>query len=109
MAAYRAGQALKDHRRGTVADYSRRRGVAHEEIVVPEGCAEWLADRETLWNHVEAIEVRPGCAARPGNQYGAAHELTPEERLELVRVYQHAEGGLASGRRQRIHHRPTSR
>lgn len=87
MAAYRAGQALKDHRRGTVADYGRRRGVVHQEILVPEGCASWLADRETLWNHVEALEVRVD--ARLGREINLAlpAELSAEERLELIRSF----------------------
>lgn len=87
MAAYRAGQALKDDRRGTVADYSRRRGVAHAEIIVPDGCAEWLADRETLWNHVEAIEIRRDAQLAREINMALPHELTDEERLELVRAY----------------------
>ena len=87
MAAYRAGQALKDDRRGTIADYSRRRGVVHEEIVVPDGCAEWLADRETLWNHVEAIEQRRDAQLAREINMALPHELTHEERLELVRTF----------------------
>ena len=45
MAAYRAGVRLADERRGIVADYSHRRGVAHAEILAPEGAAGWLRDR----------------------------------------------------------------
>lgn len=87
MAAYRAGQALKDDRRGTVADYSRRRGVVQVEIIVPDGCAEWLGDRETLWNHVEAIEVRRDAQLAREINMALPHELTDEERLELVRAF----------------------
>jgi ATP-dependent exoDNAse (exonuclease V) alpha subunit len=87
MAAYRAGKALKDHRRGTVADFSRRRGVVHEEIIVPEGCAEWLSDRETLWNHVEAIEQRRDAQLAREINMALPHELSHEERLALVRSF----------------------
>jgi len=87
MAAYRAGVALKDDRRGTVADYSRRRGVAHAEIMVPEGCADWLGDRETLWNHVEAIEVRRDAQLAREINMALPHELTHEERMSLVRTF----------------------
>ncbi|MDE5441084.1 MobA/MobL family protein [Bradyrhizobium sp. CSA207] len=87
VAAYRAGEALKDDRRGTVADYSRRRGVVHAEIVVPEGCAEWLGDRETLWNHVEAIEQRRDAQLAREINIALPHELTKEERLDLVRAF----------------------
>lgn len=87
MAAYRAGVALSDHRRGTMADYSRRRGVVHAEIVVPEGCADWLADRQTLWNHVEAIEQRRDAQLAREINMALPHELTHEERLTLVRAF----------------------
>ena len=87
MAAYRAGGALKDDRRGTVVDYSRRRGVVHEEIIVPDGCAEWLGDRETLWNHVEAVEIRRDAQLAREINMALPHELTADERLELVRTF----------------------
>jgi hypothetical protein len=87
MAAYRAGMTLKDHRRGMVADFSRRRGVVHEEIIVPEGCAEWLSDRETLWNHVEAIEQRRDAQLAREINMALPHELSHEERLALVRAF----------------------
>jgi ATP-dependent exoDNAse (exonuclease V) alpha subunit len=87
MAAYRAGVALKDHRRGTIADYSRRRGVVHQEIVVPKCGAAWLADRETLWNHVEAIEQRRDAQLAREINMALPHELSSEERLALVRAF----------------------
>ena len=87
MAAYRAGMVLHDHRRGAVADYSRRRGVVHEEILVPAGAAEWLKDRETLWNHVEAIEKRQDAQLAREINIALPHELAPAERLALVRAY----------------------
>ncbi len=87
MAAYRAGVLLKDHRRGSVVDYRRRRGVVHEEIVVPDGCADWLADRETLWNHVEAIEQRRDAQLAREINMALPHELSDDERLALVRAF----------------------
>lgn len=61
--------------------------MVHEEILVAEGCASWLADRETLWNHVEALEKRVD--ARLGREINLALpvELSAEERLELVRAF----------------------
>lgn len=54
---------------------------------MPEGCAEWLADRETLWNHVEAIEVRRDAQLAREIIMALPHKLTHEERLELVRTF----------------------
>ncbi|KAA0070460.1 MobQ family relaxase [Tardiphaga sp. P9-11] len=87
MAAYRAGERLKDERHTTVADYSKRRGVVHAEIVAPEGCASWLLDRETLWNRVEAMEVRRDAQLAREINMALPHELSDEERLALVRAF----------------------
>jgi hypothetical protein len=80
MAAYRAGVALKDQRRDSVVDYRRRRGVVHEEIAVPDGCADWLKDHETLWKHVEAIEQRRDAQLAREINVALPHELSDAER-----------------------------
>lgn len=87
MAAYRAGERLKDERRGIFADYRRRRGVVHAEIMAPEGAAPWLLDRETLWNEVERMEVRRDAQLAREINMALPHELTDEGRLELVREF----------------------
>lgn len=84
MAAYRAGVLLKDERRGVEADYRRRRGVVHAEIMAPDGAAEWLYDRETLWNAVERMEQRRDAQLAREINMALPHELSDEERLELV-------------------------
>jgi hypothetical protein len=87
MAAYRAGERLADNRRGTVADYSGRRGVAHAEIMIPAGAAAWLADRKTLWNYVERMETRRDAQLAREINMALPHELTDAERLALVRRF----------------------
>ncbi|MEY9363864.1 ATP-dependent exoDNAse (exonuclease V) alpha subunit [Bradyrhizobium yuanmingense] len=87
MAAYRAGQRLKDERRGVDADYRRRRGVAHTEIMAPEGTAHWLRDRETLWNYVERMEVRKDAQLAREINLALPHELTDAQRLALLRKF----------------------
>jgi hypothetical protein len=57
-AAYRASEALHDERYGLMHDYTRKEGVEHSEILLPEGAPKSLADRQTLWNQVEANEKR---------------------------------------------------
>lgn len=87
MAAYRAGARLADERRGIVADYSRRRGVVHAEILIPDEAADWLRDRTKLWNCVERLEGR--CDAQLAREINIAlpHELTDGQRLALVRAF----------------------
>jgi hypothetical protein len=50
-AAYRAGACLCDERQGLQHDYTRRPGVLHAELVVPEGASAWT--RAALWNAAE--------------------------------------------------------
>ncbi|MGM5031152.1 MobQ family relaxase [Tardiphaga sp. 803_E3_N1_3] len=87
MAAYRAGARLKDERRGHDVDYRRRRGVVHAEILAPDDAAEWLLDRESLWNGVEAMEVRKDAQLAREINMALPHELTDGERLGLVRAF----------------------
>ncbi|MCR6736606.1 MAG: MobA/MobL family protein [Afipia sp.] len=91
MAAYRAGEKLRDERRGVDADYSRRRGVVHAEIIAPEGSAEWLLDREQLWNRVEKSEIRRDAQLAREINMALPCELTDEQRLALVREFVAAE------------------
>lgn len=87
MAAYRAGTRLKDERRGSEVDFRRRRGVVHEEILLPDGAASWMADREALWNHVERIEQRRDAQLAREINLALPHELAEVERLALVREF----------------------
>lgn len=87
MAAYRSGQALKDERNDAVRDYSKRRGVAHEEVMAPENAAPWLKDREKLWNHAEQLEKREDAQLAREVNLALPHELKPEERLKLIREF----------------------
>lgn len=86
-AAYRSGAKLTDSRTGAVHDYAKRRGVAHAEIMLPEGAAPWLADREALWNHAEGIEKRKDAQLAREINMALPHELTATQRLALVRGF----------------------
>jgi ATP-dependent exoDNAse (exonuclease V) alpha subunit len=87
MAAYRAGERLKDDRRGIDVDFRRRRGVVHAEILAPEGAAEWLLDRESLWNGVERMETRRDAQLAREINLALPHELGLDEQLALVRSF----------------------
>lgn len=87
MAAYRAGERLRDERRGMDVDFSRRRGVVHAEILAPEGAAEWLLDRATLWNGVERMEKRRDAQLAREINMALPHELSADEQLALVREF----------------------
>lgn len=86
-AAYRAGARLKDEATGEEHDYRRRRGVVHTEIMVPDGAAAWLADREKLWNHVHQIERRKDAQLAREINLALPHELSDEERRTLLQAF----------------------
>ena len=86
-AAYRAGAALYDERIAMTFDYSGRSGVAHTEIMAPEGTPPALLDRQILWNAAERADTRSD--SRPAREILLAlpHELDAEQRLALVRNF----------------------
>lgn len=83
-AAYRAASNLRDERTGQTCDYSRKQGVTHCEVLAPEGTPEWMHDRAQLWNAVEAVERRKDAQLAREVQLSLPHELTDEQRRELV-------------------------
>jgi hypothetical protein len=87
MAAYRSGQTLRDERNEVTRDYSKRRGVAHEEVMAPEDAAPFLKDREKLWNHAETLEKREDAQLAREVNLALPHELSAEDRLALVRQF----------------------
>lgn len=87
FAAYRAGAKLIDERTGRESDFSHRHGVAHTEILAPEGSAAWLRDRQALWNAVERQEKRADAQLAREINMALPHELTDGQRLQLVRDF----------------------
>jgi ATP-dependent exoDNAse (exonuclease V) alpha subunit len=89
--AYRAGERIRDERTGRVFDHSGRDDVMHKEIVLPERFADsdmsWTKNRETLWNAVEGAETRVNSRVAREFLVALPVELTPEQRLELVRGF----------------------
>jgi len=86
-AAYRAGERIYDERYGVWRDFLHKRGVLHTEIVLPDNAASWMADRNALWNGVEAAERRKDSQLCRELQLSLPHELTDDERIELVRGF----------------------
>ena len=87
-AAYRAGQCLTNERDGLTHDFTRRDGVEHSEIVLPEGAsAEWAFDRSALWNAAELAEKRKDARVAREFEIALPHELSQDERLEAARAF----------------------
>mgnify|MGYP002620025081 CR=1 FL=1 len=86
-AAYRAGERLVDERTGTPCDYTQKGGVLHAEIIAPSHAPDWVLDRATLWNSVEARETRINSQVAREFTLALPHELNDQQREELVRSF----------------------
>ena len=86
-AAYRTAGRLRDDRQGLEHDYSRKGGVVHSEIMVPENAPDWMRDRDQLWNAVETVEKRRDAQLAREIEVALPRELDRGERLELLRGF----------------------
>ena len=80
-AAYRSGDRLVDARQGLEHDYTRRSGVVHSELVLPEGAGTW--SRAELWNAAEQAEKRKDARTAREWEIALPSELSAEERAAL--------------------------
>ena len=86
-AAYRSASAFTDQRQGQCFDYSDKSGVIHSEIFLPEGAPEWMKDRETLWNGVEAAEKLHNSQVAREVEFALPEELTQAKAIGLAREF----------------------
>lgn len=86
-AAYRAGERLTDQRTGEVHDYERRGGVIAAEIMLPDNAPDSFQDREQLWSAAELAEKRSNSRVAREIQLSLPHELSEQQRQELVREF----------------------
>ena len=73
--------------RALVFDYTRKRGVLYAEILTPPNTPAWMEDRAQLWNAVEKAEKRKDAQLARDLLLSLPHELTPEQRRDLVREF----------------------
>lgn len=85
--AYRACENIKDERTGTRHDYSRKRGLDHAEILLPDFMPEDMHDRGTLWNTVERDLRQKNSQPCFEVEVALPRELTRDECVRLVRQY----------------------
>ena len=86
-AAYRAAERLTDERLGRDHDFTSKAGVVHSEIMLPPGAPERLADRETLWNAVEAGEVRKDAQLARDVEFAIPREMNEADGIALARDF----------------------
>ena len=90
-AAYRGAERLHDERLDRDHDFTNKDGVVHSEVLLPEGAPEEFADREKLWNAVEAAEKRKDAQLAREVEFAIPRELTKEQGIELAREFAEAE------------------
>jgi ATP-dependent exoDNAse (exonuclease V) alpha subunit len=84
-AAYRACDKLNDQRYEKTHDYTKKHNVLHAEIVTPAGAPEWMKDRGSLWNAVEAGEKRKDAQLAKEVVLVLPRNLDHEQHKEVVR------------------------
>lgn len=86
-AAYRSGERLYNSCDRLIHDFTRKKGIVHTEILLPQNIPHEFYDREALWNAVERAEKR--CDSRTAREVEMAlpNELTLHEHIKLVREF----------------------
>lgn len=85
--AYRTGSRIADERTGLVHNYTRRSGVEHCEIFLPQHPPEWANNRASLWNAAEQKETRRNSTVAREFEIAFPSELDGKQRLELFREF----------------------
>ncbi|MGY3614051.1 Ti-type conjugative transfer relaxase TraA [Bradyrhizobium sp. USDA 10063] len=96
-AAYRHCAKLEFEAEGRTVDYSNKRGMIHEEFLVPADAPAWLrtmiADRsvagasEAFWNKVETFEKRADAQFAKEFIIALPVELSTEQNIALMRQF----------------------
>jgi len=86
-AAYRAGETIKNEYDGIVHDYSRKKGIAHTEIMLPEHAPAEYSNRAALWNAVEKSERFCNAQLAREIEIALPVELDREQNISLVRRF----------------------
>lgn len=85
--AYRSGEKIKNEYDGIVHDFTRKGGIAHTEILLPQNAPQEFSDRETLWNSVEKVEKNKNSQLAREIEVALPKELDREKQINLVREY----------------------
>lgn len=86
-AAYRSASRLFDKRTEQPFDYSRKSGVLHSEILLPDGAPGRWSNRAALWNEVEWGEKRKDAQLAREIEFALPREMKPDDAIELARAF----------------------
>ncbi len=86
-AAYRAAEAITNEYDGIVHNYTRKGGVVHTEILLPQYAPIEYLDRSTLWNAVELIEKNRNARLARSFYYSLPRGLDIVTYISMAEVY----------------------
>ena len=86
-AAYRGAERLHDERLDRDHDFTNKDGVVHSEVMLPEGAPPEFADREKLWNAVEAAEKRKDAQLSREVEFAIPREMNKSQGIALARDF----------------------
>lgn len=85
--AYRAGVKLEDKETGTTHDYTKKKGVVYNEVMLPQNAPKEYQNREVLWNEVQKAEKHPKAQLARDIEVGLPREMSREQQIQCVRDY----------------------
>ena len=86
-AAYQSGEKLFCEYDQEVKHYPEKRGIVHNEILLPANAPPEYADRSTLWNAAEAIEKQWNSQLARRWVLSIPREIPPDQYAALVRDF----------------------
>lgn len=86
-AAYRAGEKQHDNELNHDFDFTKKQGVVHSEIMLPENAPVRFKDRQELWNDVEAFEQNSNSRFYREITVALPRELDHNQQIALARDY----------------------
>ena len=87
QAAYQSGERLYDERSHRTQDYAEKPGIVHTEIMLPDNAPPEYADRNTLWNAVEAAENNWNSQLARRFEIALPVELSLEHNITLIKEH----------------------
>lgn len=86
-AAYRAGEKLYDRETGLTHDFTRKGGVVHQEILLPDHAPKEYLDRQTFWESVTKVEKKSNAQFAREVEAALPVEFSKELQLAVIREY----------------------
>ena len=86
-AAYQSGEKLFCEYDQQVKHYPEKRGIVHNEILLPANAPRSYADRNTLWNAAEAVEKQWNSQLARRWMLTIPREIPPDQYAVLVREF----------------------